>query len=103
RLWHAGGEGRKGEGEGRSKAGSGALGADPPAVELDQMARDGEAQPEAALPPRDRCALLLQAFEDVREEGRADALAVVDHADHHLAAGALDADLHPAAGRGELE
>ena len=59
-----------------------ALGADGPAVRLDELLHDGEAEAEAPVPARGRPIGLAEGLEEVREERRVDALAGVGDPDH---------------------
>src|SRR5690348_10511885 len=54
--------------ERRAATGAVALGADGPAVGLDDVAHDREAQAEAAVAPGDRAVGLAKAVEDVRRD-----------------------------------
>ena len=47
---------------------------DPPAVELDDVANDGEAETEASVQPGDRAVALRKTVEDERQELRLNAL-----------------------------
>src|SRR6266478_1314054 len=97
--WH---EQRELDREDRALARSGTLRVDAPAVQLDDVAHDGQAEPEAPVGTGRRAVRLLEALEDARQELRPDALARVAHGDldvrvepfeHHLDAPALRREL----------
>src|SRR5215211_2988686 len=67
--------------EGRAHPLSPALRADGPPVEFRQVTHERQPEAEAPVPPRGRAVTLAEAFEDVRQKVRADALARVAHLD----------------------
>src|SRR5437899_22795 len=70
------------------------------AVQLDEAARQGQAQAGALL--QMRAARLFEGFEDARLVGGRDAGTVVTHAHHHVVAGGTRADVDMPAPLGEL-
>ena len=87
------------DGEGRPLPLAVALRSYRAAVQLDQVAHDREPQAEAAMAAR-RVVGLAETLEDMRQEIRADAQAVIADPDLCVAAGALQADLDAAVGPG---
>ena len=81
----------------------GALDAHAPAVQLDDVANDGKPESEAALAPGRTAVALLEAFEDVGQQGRADALPSVAHCDLDVGANPFQQDLHAPALRREFD
>ena len=75
----AGGQEREHHPEGRPVPLAGALGAHGAAVEIDDVADDGQTQAEPAELPRRRRVLLREAIEDVRQERGLDAAPLVAH------------------------
>ena len=73
---------RKGHGESRALAFSAALCADGPAVQLDQVSNDREAEPESTVGAHE-CATptLAKAVEDVGQEVVRDTLSGIPHRD----------------------
>ena len=59
---------------------SGALGADRPAVQFNQMLYDGQAQTQPAMPPCRRCIRLDKPVKQIGQEFRLNALTIVDDA-----------------------
>src|SRR2546425_7419208 len=78
-----------------------ALGTHDTAVELDDVAHDREAEPEAAVSAADRCLALPEAVEHEREELRSNALACIADPDARRRVGALQSDIDAAAHRRE--
>src|SRR6188508_2287152 len=91
------------DGERRSAAFALALGAHPSTVQLDQMAHDRKAQPEAAMGSRRRAVALTKALEDVRQKILTDTFAIVTDAQLGLHPFALQVDLDLAALGRELD
>src|SRR5437867_834291 len=89
--------------EGRAAAFAGALRADLSTVQLGQVLHQGQAQPQAAVGPGVRAVLLPEWLEDVRQNVRTDADAVVGHGELGRIVRACDTDLDPAARGGELD
>ena len=73
-------------------SGARALGANRAAVQIDDVANDGEAEAEAAEQSRRRAVLLREAIEDVRQELGLDAAALVAHTHRRVA---VDASSRP--------
>ena len=86
------GDGQR-DGERRSLAFAGALGADAAAVHLDELLDDGQPQAEPGVPPRGRSVGLAEAVEDVGQEFGLDADAGVDDADLDMRVDPLQQDL----------
>src|SRR5207253_1335811 len=78
-------------------------GGDGAAVQIDELAHDGEAQTEAALGARTRRITLPEPVEDVREEGPGDPLARVPDGQARAVVEGLEADLDAPLRRGELD
>ena len=74
-----------------------------PAVQLDDVAHDGQAQPEAAVRAFGRTVGLAKALENVRQKTRGDPLSGVRDGDLHLRFDALEANLNPPRARRELQ
>ena len=89
RLEHRGGVGRRGarqrDAKQRSLAGAGAVPGHRAAVQDDQVPDDGQAEPESAAAAFARAVLLPEALEQVRQELRLDALALVVYFEHTVA------------------
>src|SRR5690242_8784360 len=95
---------RQRDGERRAEPGAGALDGHASAVQLDQVADDREAEPDAALArPASYVLRLAERLEHVRQKLRRDAAAGVGDDDAHVARVALEAELDLAAGRRELD
>src|SRR2546426_10261198 len=96
---------RKGHGESRALPFPAALCADSPAVQLDQVPHDCEAEPESAVCPGEcRTPTLTKAVEDVGQEVASDTLAGITDGDRRTVL--LDSpqlDRNPSAPRGELD
>src|SRR5438445_782627 len=97
-----GGEGKV-DGEDGSAALARALGIDVPAVQLDDVTHNGEAEPEAAVSAADRCLALTEAIEDERKELAANALARVADGDPRHRGATFEPDIDAAARRRELD
>ena len=69
-------------------------------MQLDQVAHDAEAEPEAAVRPRAGAVCLPEPLEDVRQELCADPLARIAHGELDVRLGAPEVDVDaPAFGR----
>src|SRR5205814_10397357 len=88
---------RQADGKFRARPFSGAVGAHRPAVKLDEVAHDREAEPEATLAASRRAVRLPEALEDVRQEFRSDADARVAHDDIRVSVRSLQLADRPAA------
>src|SRR5438093_1432400 len=73
------------------------------AVQLDDVADDGQPESEAAVEPGRTAVGLLEPLEDVGQEGRADALPGVAHRDLDVGVDPFQHDLHAPALRRELD
>src|SRR5262249_47693670 len=93
---------RNADGERGSLAAAGALGPDRTTVRLDQVADDGEAEPQATVAARVGAVDLVKPVENVRQLLGADALAGVTHGQLDELAGAAQPDVDLATGRREL-
>ena len=82
--------------ERRTRSHAHALCPDGPAVQLDELLRDGEPKTQPAMTPRGRSVRLPEALEQVRKELGMDALADVRHAHLNLRIHARERDLHAA-------
>ncbi len=91
------------EGELGAVAEAFARGVDRAAVRLDEVADDGEAEPEAAVAPRGGGVALAEALEDVGQERGRDALAVIAHGDDGGASARGEGDVDLGAARAELD
>src|SRR4051812_12393061 len=104
RGWGGGGGGEgEAEGEGGALVGAGAGGVDGGAVLFDEVADDGQAQPEAAVLAGGGGVGLAEAFEDVGEEFGFDALAGVGDVEFDVGIGAFEDGADGAAGGGEFD
>ena len=82
----------QGHRERRAQALSGALGADRPAVHLDEVPHDRQAEAETG--DRPPCVGLTEPVEDVRQDRRRNALARVAHLDDDVGPHALQREVH---------
>jgi hypothetical protein len=72
-------------------------------VHLDEMPRNRQAEPKAAVRAREAAVGLPEALERVRREFRREADPGIGHGNSCVAVGRVDADLDPAAARSELD
>src|SRR5262249_29380705 len=89
--------------EGRALAFSRARGLDRPAMQLDQVFDESQAEAEAAVPSGARRVGLVEAFKDIGHEITADAFARVAHADANVWVHALQPHFDATSLRRELD
>src|ERR1044072_1226502 len=89
--------------EGRTLSLAFGFGPPAPAVQLDEVADDGEPEAEAAVDARRGLVALPKAVEDIRQERGADARACVFDGDLRMRPLARPADAYPAADGRELD
>src|SRR5689334_19960389 len=74
-----------------------------PAMHFDETARNGQTQPETAMPFRARAVSLPERFEEVRQEFRIDAFAGIAHFDSGLRLKRFEFDPNSSAGASKLD
>src|SRR5207253_7812811 len=94
---------RQAHGERRAGAVAAAFRGDPAAVELDEVADEGQPEADAAVHTGHRAVRLPEPVEDVRQERGGDAHARVADYEPRLVADAIDTHAHTAARRRELD